>query len=404
MDNNLKPEKNDIKTRLFFVIGTIVLICGVAFLAIMFIGSLIAKSYLSSAIIFALMIFLIPPVYHKIPKFRGKHVVSAILVFVGFAIAMAVVEPTPPSAKGDGETAANVGPKEDEESELVEESEQEKPAEIVEEVETSSVEETEEEDDWRTQYREYMDSLSLQDWITENIEEGAKGSEYDWDGIERRSKEIAIDEFFNEWCASVGGSLKYAHDIGNIDVRTSPDEVADYCDYLESAMWFFDDMYPDNELINATIKPLIEETVSLGRETISYVYNAPNYSSEVFHIQNRYDKTSTYTMWVAYGTYMDDYLDTYVDWDSGIKAILRTTIENPFPASAKYRIQYTDSGETEYIETNSGFSSNVPIYDIVSIGNENNDSLSNNGEYFSTWLEFSSKWQEIQNYFDINDN
>lgn len=419
MDNNFKPENKNIISKFLSAIGTIILVCGVAFFGFMFIGGLITGAYLSSVILFAIMIFLIPPIYHKIPRFKGKCIASTIFVIVGFVTAMLFIEPASPLIEEDEpinaglekEESINEEVREDEGIESVKESKQprieavrEEPPAVKgkEEKAETSPEVEKEEDDGRIEYREYMDSLSLQDWITENIEEGKQGSEYDWEGIKTRKAKLTEKKFYKEWCSSVKGSLEYAYSgsLKEFNSNGSNYELEEYCKFLESAVLFFDAVYPDNDLVDSEIKPLFEEAISSANDVINCANTVSTYPSETFYVSNKYAEKGSTTMWVAYGTYYDSTFETQMtDADSGPKAILRTSISYPFPASNKYVIEYQDSGETKEVESESGFSSVIPIYDIVSINGEGKENY-NDHVLFDTKQKYGEKWAAVYNYFN----
>lgn len=397
-------EKKKVLNVLQWILVGIVELCYLCY----FLMLLITNSFLSAAIMAVLMVLIFPPVFKKIPPFRRRMLVAVlaniVLVFVAtYNINVGSYDSTESSdvVEEAAEPEEKIKPAEEKVIEQVEETpkveEQELEEKAAEETEKSSAE-----DDWYKEYREWMDSLSLQDWITENIEAGRQGSEYDWEGIEKRKAELTEKKFYKEWCSSVKGSLEYAYSgsLKEFNSNGSTYELEEYCKFLESAVLFFDAVYPDNDLVDPEIKPLFEEAISSANDVINCANTVSTYPSETFYVSNKYAEKGSITMWVAYGTYYDSTFETQMtDADSGPKAILRTSISHPFPASNKYVIEYQDSGETKEVESESGFSSVIPIYDIVSINGEGKENY-NDHVLFDTKQKYGEKWAAVYNYFN----
>lgn len=254
---------------------------------ILLFSMLVTSSFISAAIVAALMILIFPPIYKKIPHFSGKMAVAVIVNI--FLLMMAAWNLDTDSLTIDSTNSNKDTVTEVEEQQTVvkeiktkpdfeSESSEDKQEEISESVkddaneisdfEEVTVKENEAEKSGKA-YREYMDSLSLHDWMNENIEAGMHGEEYDYDGFKDRATD-PVSEFYVQWANFVEEGITTTYNLENVNTNENPEYLDEYCDFLESALNLICEMYPGNAVLNQDYRSVMP--IEVGREMAAYLH------------------------------------------------------------------------------------------------------------------------------------
>lgn len=268
------------KNVLLKIISIVLSIVGIVSAVTFAATSYTMKGYVSAIIFLVLAILCLPPVYAKLPNFHGKFFTSIIMYVVISFIAIIII-PERESDAAEGIVATNT-------TEVKEESASETPATEIEgnaitnEDETIKDDDLEEADVLASENEESgftyegFDELSRYDWIDKNINLCVAGEEFDYIGVEKwgadKSNE-ALAAFYLDWYDVISYNLNNNYNLNNLNLEENTDLLLDFCNYIQSAKYLFDAVYPDCIIVNVEIYPYIDTAVETGNKYYDSILN-----------------------------------------------------------------------------------------------------------------------------------
>ena len=288
-------------------------------------STLITSSWKSAILTAVLMAIIFPPVYDRIPKFKGK-LLAAIVLNIFFILVSLYNLNIEDSSTADNEPSVEVTTETETPEEVVEVVKEDPPekknpeamktpdkpvvtSEVEEPVEEIKDEKCEEEE--KKEFREYMDSLSDSEWIHENIlNKMLNDEDFDHDGFSNRSADRG--KFYREWLEVVEEYYTSEYNISDgRDYKASPELLEEYCDFLQASIDLICEMYPDCANLNDIIKPMFDKQIVYTREFAKYLHehNAEYLGSKgIVNSGNVYTPswiTDPYKKFDTYSSYYD---------------------------------------------------------------------------------------------------
>lgn len=311
LQNKKKRGKKNMKTKLSTIFQWISISILELFLFFWLFATVVTGSFVSAIILVVIMVAVFPPVYNRIPKFKGKTLVAVFSCIFLFCLSFWYIDFSVTDSATVEEVSGEIPEKEPAELAEVDEAKKEEtkaePVPVKKEDPEQVIEEEEEEpatlseEEIQKNRREYMDSLTTEEWIRENISVKIEGGEFDTEGFESRR----TDDFYKAWCNVVETWIKTDfYEIGLTTYCENPGLLDYQCDFLESSIELLSKIYPDNEVVKK-YDELFYEAINPGRELASYLnLHYDDYMESIDKIKKTYYLVEEY----------DHYFhDTYYD-------------------------------------------------------------------------------------------
>lgn len=293
MDIAMEEKKKILNVLQWIFVGFVEVIY-----AVLLFSTLVTGLFFSAFVTAVLMVFIFPSVFKRIPHFTGKVLVAVIInIFLIMVVAWNLnfddADDSVESSSVIEETQEEVKLEKEEAPEVSSNPVKEEPTEEVKEptVEEESEEQEKEVVDGKKQkeeYRNHMDSLSLRDWLSENIQAGINGESYDYDGFKDRAT-YPVSEVYVEWCNVVEAGITGEYDLTDKSMVEDPELLDNYLKFLESSLNLICEMYPENNVLNKDFRTIMP--LDSGREFCDYLFRTHDEyvnSKEIVHSGRMY--------------------------------------------------------------------------------------------------------------------